>query len=296
MHMLSSELDGNEDYGAFKAMVMAVLNEHAPVKKKYIGANDWPFMTKALRKENMHRTRLRNKYNNDSTEENFKAFKKLRNKCMKLLRRAKFDYYRNIDLGKLTDNHKLWKTVKPLFADKVQMNSSISLIEDGTMVNQDSKLAEIFNQYFANLTDSLGISINDSLLLPTSDMLDPVEKSVRKYEAHPSICKIKNTMILSGKFEFRKVTTEEVVINIRQLNPRKASPVDCIPAKILMTNSDVFSVAIQSLFNSGLSKGTFPKELKAGDISSLFKKEDAFTKKNYRPITIYHRYQKFMKD
>ena len=286
MHMLSSELDGNEDYGAFKAVVMAVLNEHAPVKKKYIRANHGPFMTKALRKENMHRTRLRNKYNNDSTEENFKAFKKQRNKCVKLLRRAKFDYYRNIDLGKLTDNHKFWKTVKPLFSDKVQMNSSISLIEDGTMVNQDPQIAEIFNQYFANITDSLGISINDSLLLPTSDILDPFEKSAKKYKAHPSICKIKNTMMLSDKFEFRKVTTEEVAIKIRQLNPRKASPVDCIPAKILMTNSDVFSVAIQSLFNSGLSKGTFPKELKAGDISSLFKKEDAFTKKNYRPITV----------
>ena len=123
IHMLSSELGGNEDYGAFKAVVMAVLNEHAPVKKKYIRANDGPFMTKALRKENMHRTRLRNKYNNDSTEENLKAFKKQRNKCVKLLRRAKFDYYENIDLGKLTDNHKFWKTVKPLFSDKVQVNS-----------------------------------------------------------------------------------------------------------------------------------------------------------------------------
>ena len=54
IHMLSSELGGNEDYGAFKAVVMTVLNEHAPVKKKYIRANDGPFMTKALRKENMH--------------------------------------------------------------------------------------------------------------------------------------------------------------------------------------------------------------------------------------------------
>ena len=60
----------------FKAVVMAVLNEQAPVKQKYIRANDGPFMTKALRKENIHRTRLRNKYNNDSTEENLKAFKK----------------------------------------------------------------------------------------------------------------------------------------------------------------------------------------------------------------------------
>ena len=40
------------------------------------------------------------------------------------------------------------------------------------------------------------------------------------------------------------------------------------------------------MFNSGLSKSTFPKELKDGDLSSLFKEEDAFTKKNYRPITV----------
>ena len=86
-------------------------------------------MTKALHKENMHRIRLRNKYNNDSTEENLKAFKKQRNKCVKLLCWAKFDYYRNIDLCKLTDNRKFWKTVKPLFSDKVKVNTSISLIE-----------------------------------------------------------------------------------------------------------------------------------------------------------------------
>ena len=157
-------------------------------------------MTKALRKEHMHRTRLRNKYNNDRTEENRKALKEQKNKCVKLLRRAKFDYYRNINLGKLTDNHKFWKTVKPLFSDKVQVNSSISLIEDGNMVNQDSQIAEIFNQYFANITDSLGITINDSLLLPTSDILDPIDKYVKKYEAHPSICKIKNTVKFSDKF------------------------------------------------------------------------------------------------
>ena len=93
-------------------------------------------------------------------------------------------------------------------------------------------------------------------------------------------------MKCSDKFEFRKITTEEVAMKIKQLNPRKASPADCIPAKILMENSDVFSVAIQNLFNSNLSKGTFPKELKAGDICSLFKKEDASMKKNYRPITV----------
>ena len=136
-------------------------------------------------------------------------------------------------------------------------------------MNQNSQIAEICNQDFAYITDSLGISL---------DILDPIDKSVKKYEAHPSICKIKYTVKFSDRFEFRKVTTEEVAIKVSQLTPRKASPADCIPAKILMENSDTFSVLIQNFFTSGLSKGAFPKELTAGDISSLFKKEDASTK------------------
>ena len=176
-YVLACGLGGSGDYGAFEAVVMNVLNEHAPVKKKYIRANDGPFMTKALHKQHMHRTKLRNKYNDDKTEENLKAFKKQRNKWVKLLRKAKFDYYENIDLGNLTDNHKFWKTVKPLFSDKVQVNPAITLIEDGKMVSEDSEIAEIFNHFFANITESLGISANESLMLPADDIKDPIDRA-----------------------------------------------------------------------------------------------------------------------
>ena len=286
VHMVSSELSGIEDYGAFEARVMHVLNEHAPVKKKSIRANDGPFMTKALRKEHMHRTRLRNKYHNNRTDANLKAFKKQRNKCVKLLRKAKFDYYQNINLGNLTDNRKFWKTVKPIFSDKVQVNSSLTLIENGKMISKDSEIAEIFNHHFATITDSLVISVKESVLLPTDDILDSVDKAVRKYDAHPSICKIRENVKIANKFEFSEVSTSDIATQIKQLNSKKASPVDSIPARILKENSDILSVVLQFLFNSHMSKSTFPEELKAGDITSLFKQGDAFSKKNYRPITV----------
>ena len=50
--------------------------------------------------------------------------------------------------------------------------------------------------------------------------------------------------------------------------------------------SNIFAVLIQKIFNSNLSECYFPKELKAGEVSSLFKSLDAFIKKNYRPITV----------
>ena len=131
---LWSELQDDEDYGAFDAVVTNTLNKHAPIKKKYLRANDGPFMTKALRKAMMHRKKLRNRYIKSRTDENLKAFKTQRNFCVKLLRRAKSDYYRNLDLGDLSDNRKLWKTVKLVFSNEVQTSSAVTLIEDGKMI------------------------------------------------------------------------------------------------------------------------------------------------------------------
>ena len=46
------------NFSEFNNRVETVLNEHAPIKKKYIRANDGPFMTKALQKAIYTRTRL----------------------------------------------------------------------------------------------------------------------------------------------------------------------------------------------------------------------------------------------
>ena len=51
-----------------------------------------PFMNKALSKEMMTRTCLRNKFLKDRSEENKKKYSKKRNFCVSLLRKSKADY------------------------------------------------------------------------------------------------------------------------------------------------------------------------------------------------------------
>ena len=51
-----------KDINSFKETILSVFNKYAPIKKKYIRANEAPFMTKNLHKEIMKRSRLRNKY------------------------------------------------------------------------------------------------------------------------------------------------------------------------------------------------------------------------------------------
>ena len=90
---LKSSLDGldlhqisNDEY---VSLLMGILDKHAPLKTKYIRANDQPFMTKELRKEHMKRSRLRNKYLKNRTETNKLAYKKQRNLCVNFLKKVK---------------------------------------------------------------------------------------------------------------------------------------------------------------------------------------------------------------
>ena len=57
------------NYSSFETTFDQVLDKHAAVKKKYVQANDKPFMTRALRKAVMLRSRLRNRYHKDQTVE-----------------------------------------------------------------------------------------------------------------------------------------------------------------------------------------------------------------------------------
>ena len=61
----------------------------------------------------------------------------------------------------------------------MQTISSVILIEEGNIVTDDSKIEGIFNHYFVNITESLGISEDESVLSLTSRMNDPVENRSR---------------------------------------------------------------------------------------------------------------------
>ena len=70
---------------AFNEIFFKVLDKHAPKKQKYIRANNSIYTTKAIRKEILHRSRLRNKFLRERTNESKIAYNKQRNICASLL-------------------------------------------------------------------------------------------------------------------------------------------------------------------------------------------------------------------
>ena len=76
---------------------------------KKIRHNNNPFMTERLRKEIMIRSKLCNKFNKSRTYVNLRNYRKQRNKCTKVLRNAKQQYFNNLNSKNSTDTKTFWK-------------------------------------------------------------------------------------------------------------------------------------------------------------------------------------------
>ena len=76
-------------------------------------------------------------------------------------------------------------------------------------------------------------------------------------------------------------------MQLHRLNPKKSYPMGSLPTRLLKEHFDGFGAELQNLINDSLNTGVFPDKLKLGEVSSLFKSEGPFNKKNYWPITVF---------
>ena len=94
------------EYQHFLNIFIEVINKHAPIKEKYLRSNQGRFITKNLHKAIMKRSRLRNKFLSDRTKMSRKEYKKQRNFCVNLLKRAKKQHFSNLHINSISDMQK----------------------------------------------------------------------------------------------------------------------------------------------------------------------------------------------
>ena len=260
-------------------------------RKKYLRANQGSFMTKKLQKAIMARSRPRNIFLKEKTESSKNRYKKQRNYCVNLLKKAKKDHYNSLDIKTLADNRKFWQTVKPLFSDKIKSKENITLVYEEEIIDNDENVAIIFNSYFSNIVENLGIIAYEESKenkLPINTFHDPIESANVKYQNHPSIISIKERMgdLELLNFRFKTIGYQQVLEEINNLDSKKASQKADIPIKVIKLNTDIITNFVFHNFNNSLSSSNFPLEMKQADVIPIFKKGDKTDKENYRPISI----------
>ena len=279
---VNNEIDNEE----FKKTFMHVLNIHAPMKKKFIRGNNAPFMNKTLSKAFMHRSKLKNNFNKNPTEENKRLYKKQRNFCVSLLEKEKKKYYNNLDLKIFDDNKTFWQRIKPLFSDKQKsLLSDIILVENDIITSDKKEVAEKLNNFFIEAVDNLDI---ETYLPGNMDETLPktLQEIINKYDNHPSIQKIKENVSEENNFSFSDMTSHDLENQIRKLDTKKANIEDDFPTKILIETNDIVSYHLSTFYNKAKNNQNYPTSLKVANVTPIHKKDEKTLMKNYRPVSL----------
>ena len=143
----------------------------------------------------MKRSRLRTKYNNWKSRENYIAYRVSKRECDILTDRAKSEYFRKATEKGTLSNKEFWRIMKPALTNKGVISSDVIILEEnGELISDESKLVEIFNNHYINIVETTMGVPPTSLGNPSdpSKDNDTVKEILENFKNHPCIIKIRN--------------------------------------------------------------------------------------------------------
>ena len=151
----------------------------------------------------------------------------------------------------------------------------------------NKKNAELMNEYFVNITQTLEIPVFTTEGLPVGiECINPINKIIYNFSRHPSVLKISNIIKPKERFSLNKVDQMQIENEILQLNAKKSAGPDAIPPKVVKDSFMVLTPPLTKLFNTFVEENLFPSDLKYANVSPHYKQDDSTKKENYRPISI----------
>ena len=277
LHIADIFEDVNDSYWAYQSLLMDVVNEHAPSKQKYPKKDPPPFMNGELRRAIYKKRMFHNKDKKFKNNFNWEAYRKQRNHVTKFRKQSiRLYFFERCSGGSKSKD--FWPTIKPFLSSKSGKNDcDIILMENNALISDQKEVCSVLNEFYVNIAKEIGIN---------SQTVDG--------RNHPSILAIQENSPEEGysSFNFKPVDQELVMKTINKLNTKKATGVDNLPPKILQVAAEAISAPLSNIFNKSIKNGQFSDDLKDAQVSPLFKKDDPFIKKNYRPVSILNSHSK----
>ena len=123
-------------------------------------------------------------------------------------------------------------------SEKNARSNKIILVEDNSILENNDKIAETFNNFFTSAVSNLNIPPFVDPSVEIDHIEDPILRIIEQYKNHPSIVAIKEKK-LNKQFFFEHIPKSDVEREILNLDVSKASQDSDIPTKILKMNAEV---------------------------------------------------------
>ena len=199
---------------------------------------DKPWMTQDLKIRIRKNHQLFSKTLRSSSEHHIAMYHRSRNSLRKCLENAEIKYYNDLFEDNKNSSFNLWKSLNPILnPKKVKSRSPINkIMKNGETITDARLMAEAMNSHFCDIGTDLQSQLPD--------------------------CGSQNKNYLpervSTSFFLLPVCGQDVLDEIKRLNPKKSSGPDTIGGKVIQLCPDIFAYNLTKIFNNSIEIGEYP--------------------------------------
>ena len=256
--------DPNKIMDKFYSIFLKVLNKHSKAKSKRVKRQFKPTWLTPDIQEARHN---RDYHHKKKDAVNYKYW---RNKVTELMKNAKEQYYKTA-IEENKNSKDIWKHLKEL-GPKSEHATPNMLNVNGQIANENIDIANIFNDYFINLSTAL--SSNNNMNTGYTETITTLREFTQA-KLEPET-----------EFRIRQIDESEVFTMLNRLNVNKSAGVDSLGPRLLKLAAPAICHCVTYMINKSITYGIFPDELKVAKVTPIFKKGDRSDPGNYRPISI----------
>ena len=211
------------------------------------------------------RDKLKRKAIITNLECDWENYKRIRNRVNIELKNAKKEYYSTRIADEGTNPKKAWKTINDLLGRKNKQTVINELKLGDNSLTNPKDIAEVFNDYFANIGQNLASNQTDNTNFN-------FETYVKKAESEFTA--------------FQPVTISQVYQLLTGLSSNKATGIDKISSKIIKIAFPAIADSLTHIFNQAVTLSSFPDEWKTARVVPLYKNGQRNLAGNYKPISV----------
>lgn len=244
----------------WKTLFNEVSDAHAPLKTVTVKGEHTPWVTDEFISMTWERDHLKKVAEKHGSLDTWARYKKCRNKLNNLASQLKCEYFKTKIEDTKNDSSKLWSTLKEAMHSSKHHNIA-SIVDNGIVVNDKCEIANVFNNFFANIGSELA----------------------SKFDSRPHTPSTNDTLC---NFRFQTVSIDSIEKQLKGLSAGKATGLDNISARLLRLSASHIAPSLTYIINFSLSHGVFPSDWKTAKVSPVFKDGTRSQVDNYRPISV----------
>ena len=265
--------DPNHNYEILNNILISAFDKHIPLKEtKYdkYKHKKCKWITKGIINSIKFRDKLYKRVKciptTDILYETLTLNLRTYNRILKqMIRTAKKQYFKSVFNKYKYNMKKTWDTIKEVLDSSSSTKFPKYFMINNVRTEDPKQIANKFNEYFVNVGPNLAKEIP---ILPNLSFIN--------YLNHP--CTV--------NFEFRQIREAEIMKTIEELKSKTSQGLDNLSNKLLKQIKLEIIKPLTLIINQTLNTGIFPDKLKIAKILPIYKKDEEYLLKNYRPISV----------